>query len=165
MRHEETVLGEHFKVTTMRDDGGGKAPASTRVTFEAFGQVFIVEKRRGGLLTREEIPAPLTIGEIAAEISKRYDVSVTMIRSGNMHRTVKEARWMLIYLARKKTIASFPEIGIYLGQNHSTVVAAFRNMERRMSKRRSVVTTTTTANDDQECAPMITSAPSDVRAS
>lgn len=163
MRREEAVVGENFKVTTVHDDGGGKAQPSITVTFEAFGQVFIVEKHRGALLTRQEIPAPLSMPEIVAEVSKRYGVLGGTICSHNRHQTVKEARWMVIYLARKRTTASYPDIARYLGMNPSSVLHAYNEMEKRMSERRAVVVT---ANDNgQACAQMNTSAPSDVRTS
>jgi hypothetical protein len=155
MRHEDVTVGENFKVTTLRDDSAGQA--STTITFEAFGQVFVVEKKRGGVLTEHELPAPVTLDMIAADVCKRYGVTVAMLRSRNNHRMVGEARRMFIFLARKKTIASFPDIGWYLGRHHTSCITAFRIVERHFA--RSAVP----ANDNQECAQMNSDPPSDVR--
>jgi chromosomal replication initiator protein len=73
-------------------------------------------------------PIPLTT--IAAEVSRGLGVEVSDLMGRGRHRTVVLAREVTVYLARRMTTCSFPEIARALGrENHSTVLTAHKRLE------------------------------------
>ncbi len=74
------------------------------------------------------------ISRIEQVVAERFNISVTDIRSSKRTRSVAMARAIAMYLARKHTAMSFPEIGKYLGnKNHSTVVLACQKVEQQLA--------------------------------
>lgn len=73
---------------------------------------------------------PIPLASIAAEVSKALGVEVSDLMGRGRHRTVVLAREITVYLARRMTTSSFPEIARSLGrENHSTVLTAHKRLE------------------------------------
>jgi len=65
------------------------------------------------------------LSEIEKHVADYFGVTIDDIHCSKRTRTVAQARAVAMYLARKHTSMSFPEIGKYLGnKNHSTVILA-----------------------------------------
>lgn len=91
--------------------------------------VEIAEKvvREYGHLDRGDI----RISQIEHKVAEYFDINVGDIRCANRTRNVALARSIAMYLTRKHTAMSFPEIGKYMGnKNHSTVVLACQKIEK-----------------------------------
>jgi chromosomal replication initiator protein len=72
---------------------------------------------------------------IERAVAAHFGVTREQIRSKSRDRTVTLARAITMYLVRKHTRLSFPEIGRALGnKNHSTVLMATQRMERILER-------------------------------
>jgi chromosomal replication initiator protein len=74
---------------------------------------------------------PLDIEQIQREVARYYKVSVEEIRQDRRHKQLAHARQVAMYLARRLTKSSFPEIGQKFGKDHSTVISAVRKVEKQ----------------------------------
>lgn len=77
--------------------------------------------------------------EIEAEVAGYFGVTAERIRSKSRDRTVSLARAVTMYLVRKHSTMSFPEIGREFGnKNHSTVLMATQRVERQIAEQTAV---------------------------
>ena len=66
---------------------------------------------------------------IISQVCKFYSVDETVLRGTQRNRGVSEARQMSMYLIRKLTNLSLPDIGKEFARDHSTVLHAIRKVE------------------------------------
>ena len=93
-------------------------------------------------LTRKEPPKIITIDLIQKEVSDFFSITVKDMKSNQKQKKFSEPRQIAMFLSRKYTTSSFPEIGSkFGGKNHSTVVHAVKNVEKKMISDRSVAST------------------------
>jgi len=77
--------------------------------------------------------------EIVSLVANRFGVTHEQICSKSRDRTITLARGIAMYLVRKTTTMSFPEIGRALGKkNHSTVLMATQRIERQLREEATV---------------------------
>ena len=80
-------------------------------------------------------PIPMTVERIITEVARTYGVSGDDIRSSKRSSTISTARQVAMYIVREVTQMSMAAIGEEFGnRDHSTVVYATRQVERRMEK-------------------------------
>jgi chromosomal replication initiator protein len=72
----------------------------------------------------------ITLGDIEAVVAAYFGITPADIHSSRRTRTVSTARMVAMFLARRHTRMSYPEIGQFMGKNHSSVVLAVQRMER-----------------------------------
>jgi chromosomal replication initiator protein len=83
--------------------------------------------------TREQ--RPVTVDGILRAVSGMYGVKVSDLRGARKHKALSYPRQQAMYLARKLTGLSYPEIGQRLGgKDHSTVIYAERRIHERLEK-------------------------------
>jgi chromosomal replication initiator protein len=76
-------------------------------------------------------PPGLTIEAIQREVASYFGVKLHDLKGPKRHRAVAHPRMVAMYLARKLTSMSYPEIGSrFGGKDHSTVISAVRKIER-----------------------------------
>ena len=86
-------------------------------------------------LVKKETPKIITIELIQKEVSAFFDLTVKELKSTQKQKKVSEPRQIAMFLSRKYTSSSFPEIGNkFGGKNHSTVVHAVKNVEKKISR-------------------------------
>ena len=69
------------------------------------------------------------ISDIESVVATYFGVTPANIHSSKKDRTIAMARHYSMYLARKHTNMSFPEIGRYMGgKNHATVILACKKV-------------------------------------
>ena len=74
----------------------------------------------------------LTCETILKATARHFDVKVTELKSSKRARAISLPRQIAMYLCRKHTSASYPEIGRALGgRDHTTAINAFRRIEAR----------------------------------
>jgi len=78
-------------------------------------------------LTRTD--SALTLGDIEATVATYFGITPADIHSSRRTRTVSVARMIVMYLARKHTRMSYPEIARAIGKHHSSVVLGVQRME------------------------------------
>ena len=72
----------------------------------------------------------ITLGDIEAVVAVFFGITPADLHSSRRIRTVSIARMVAMFLARRHTRMSYPEIGRAMGKNHSSVVLAVQKMER-----------------------------------
>ena len=98
----------------------------------------------GGLLDARDIRLPplpvalsvvvtsgLTVEAIQREVASYFEVKLHDLKGPKRHRSVAQPRMIAMFLSRKLTSMSYPEIGSrFGGKDHSTVINAVRKIER-----------------------------------
>ena len=73
----------------------------------------------------------VNVDRIIHIVANRYGISPSDIRGSRRTRTISEPRQFAMYLSRKLTDHSYPELGRkFGGKDHTTVLAAFRKLEK-----------------------------------
>jgi chromosomal replication initiator protein len=76
-------------------------------------------------------PPSLSIEAIQREVASYFGVKLHDLKGPKRHRAVAHPRMVAMYLARRLTSMSYPEIGSrFGGKDHSTVISAVRKIER-----------------------------------
>lgn len=75
-----------------------------------------------------------TPGCIIKEVCKYYSVEEATLRGKQKQRGIAEARQMAIYLVRKMTNLSLPDIGKEFSRDHSTIIHAIRKIEKEVKE-------------------------------
>ena len=98
-------------------------------------------------LVRKETPKIITIELIQKEVSSFFDLTVKDLKSNQKQKKVSGPRQIAMFLSRKYTSSSFPEIGSkFGGKNHSTVVHAVKNVEKKIGADPSLSSAVTTVS-------------------
>ena len=84
--------------------------------------------------------APIVhISDIESSVSTFFGITPADLHSSKKDRTVSTARAFSMYLARKYTKMSYPEIGKLMGgKNHATVILAYKRIEDLLNKEKDV---------------------------
>jgi chromosomal replication initiator protein len=136
-------LAAHVK-TNVRELEGALLRLAARASFQ--GQPISVELARDALAKLiANASTGLTIESVQRQVAAYFDVKLHDLKGPKRHRAVAHPRMVAMYLARKLTKMSYPEIGSrFGGKDHSTVISAVRKIERLCSEDpsvRSVVST------------------------
>lgn len=79
----------------------------------------------------EEPAGPISAQSIIRFISEHYDIPIADIKSPRRNPDLVRPRWIAMYLARKLTTLSMPQIGRCLGgRDHTTVLNAITKIDR-----------------------------------
>jgi chromosomal replication initiator protein len=122
-------LAAHIK-TNVRELEGALLRLAARASFN--GQAISVELARDALAKLlANTPTGLTIETIQREVAAYFDVKLHDLKGPKRHRAIAHPRMVAMFLARKLTNMSYPEIGSrFGGKDHSTVISAVRKIER-----------------------------------
>ena len=77
----------------------------------------------------QEIPTP---DLIISEVCRFYSIEESVLRSRNKTKNTSEARHVAMYLIRKLTNLSYPDVANVFGVNHTTVIYALRRVEKEL---------------------------------
>jgi len=122
-------LAAHIK-SNVRELEGALLRLAARASFH--DQAISIEVARDALAKLiANAPTGLTIEAIQREVAGYFDVKLHDMKGPKRHRAIAHPRMVAMYLARKLTNMSFPEIGSrFGGKDHSTVISAVRKIER-----------------------------------
>ena len=122
-------LAAHIK-SNVRELEGALLRLAARASFH--GQEISIDIAREALAKLiANAPSGLTIEAIQREVAGYFDVKLHDMKGPKRHRAIAHPRMVAMYLARKLTKMSFPEIGgRFGGKDHSTVISAVRKIER-----------------------------------
>ncbi|KPK77038.1 MAG: hypothetical protein AMJ79_04595 [Phycisphaerae bacterium SM23_30] len=80
------------------------------------------------------------LSDIEAAVSTFFGITPADVHSSKKTRTISLARSVAMYLARKHTSMSFPEIGRFMGnKNHATVILACRKIKHLLEDKETPV--------------------------
>ena len=71
----------------------------------------------------------LSIETIQKEVSNYFGIKIYDIKSSKKQKNIAFPRQISMYLVRRYTGASYPEIGEKFGKDHSTVIHAVKKIE------------------------------------
>jgi len=81
----------------------------------------------------------ISVENIQKAVAQFYNISVSDLKSSKKLKIYSFPRQISMYLCRQMTKASFPEIGAkFGGKDHSTVIHAFRQIEKKISEDREI---------------------------
>ncbi len=122
-------LAAHVK-TNVRELEGALLRLAARASFQ--GHAISLELARDALAKLiANTPTGLTIESIQREVAAYFDVKLHDLKGPKRHRAIAHPRMIAMFLARKLTNMSYPEIGSrFGGKDHSTVISAVRKIER-----------------------------------
>jgi chromosomal replication initiator protein len=80
----------------------------------------------------------LTIEGIAAAVATYFNLKLTDLKGPSRKKAFSQARHLAMYLARKHTGATYGRIGEFYHRDHSTIIEAVRNMNRRIDDDRRI---------------------------
>jgi chromosomal replication initiator protein len=122
-------LAAHIK-SNVRELEGALLRLAARASFH--DQAISIEVARDALAKLiANAPTGLTIEAIQREVAGYFDVKLHDMKGPKRHRAIAHPRMVAMYLARKLTNMSYPEIGgRFGGKDHSTVISAVRKIER-----------------------------------
>ena len=100
--------------------------------------------------------APIRPEHVIAAVLEHFGLESKDLMSGRRQRTISLARSAAMYLIRKTSKLSFPEIAGRMGKrNHSTVISACRRIERAMTKRETLPWTSAVGEREEEANELI----------
>ena len=73
---------------------------------------------------------PVDLDQIQREVARFYKITVEELRQDRRTKHLAHARSVAMYLCRKLTKSSFPEIASRFNKDHSTVISAVRKVEK-----------------------------------
>ena len=86
-------------------------------------------------LVKKQETKVITIEYIQKEVAAYFDLNLSELNSNRKQKNIAVPRQIAMYLSRKYTVASFPEIGEkFGGKDHSTVIHAFKKIEGILGK-------------------------------
>ena len=82
-----------------------------------------------------EVSSRITLDEIQRRVAEYYRVDITEIKGARRHRSVLYPRQVAMFLCRRLTEASLPEIGrAFGGRDHTTVMHAVEKIEHEIAQ-------------------------------
>ena len=77
------------------------------------------------------VPTPSLI---ISQVCKFYNVDEVILRGSQRARNIAEARQVAMYLIRKLTNLSLPDIGVEFGKDHTTVMHSIKKVESELAR-------------------------------
>jgi len=77
----------------------------------------------------------ITIDEVIKAVASHYGVKISDIKSQKKNKNISLSRQVAMYLSRKMTSTSYPDIGDKIGgRDHSTVIYAFNKIKKNLEE-------------------------------
>ncbi len=124
-------LAENLKSNIRQIEGAIKKLGALSILTGAPITVELAKNSIADLITVTETPEA-TIDRIIETVSKKYGIPVEDIRGTKRTREIANARHISIYLIRKLTNLSLPQIGKMLKRDHATVMSSLKVIEKQL---------------------------------
>ena len=79
-------------------------------------------------IKRDDLPQPVTVQKVVAEVSKTYNISIEDIFSDKRNAEITHARKISMYIIRQVTDMPYKKIGKDFGKDHATVLYSCNNI-------------------------------------
>ncbi len=119
-------------------------PADVTLTQEALGDL------------DRQLVAPVRPEQVLSSVCNFFGLEMRELMSGRRQRTISLARSVAMFLVRKTSKLSFPEIAMKMGKrNHSTVISACRRIERAAAKNERLAWSSHLGEREEEASELI----------
>ena len=103
-----------------------------------------------------QLVAPVKPESVLSSVCSYFGLDMRELMSGRRQRTISLARSVAMYLVRRTSKLSFPEIAGKMGKrNHSTVISACRRIERAAAQNERFAWSTHLGDRDEEAAELL----------
>ena len=106
------------------------------VYITAFPDILITEEILTRLLSdfikKEQSIKKLTVDEIQAAVAKKFNVTISQILSPERTQSIVTPRQLAMYIARKYTMNSLPEIAKFFDKTHATIIHGVKTIQKRL---------------------------------
>ena len=92
----------------------------------------LVKECISSLITGDESPT-ITADKIISMVAKKYDISRDDVLGKKRDQNIAYARNLSIYIIRRVTQMSFPEIGKIFGRDHSTIMSSNKVIQEKVA--------------------------------
>jgi chromosomal replication initiator protein len=86
------------------------------------------------LIDQESAARAVSIESIQRLVAERFNIQLSDLVGPKRPRNIAEPRMIAMYLSRKLTNHSLPEIGLAFGRNHATVIHGVNQIESACEK-------------------------------
>ena len=93
-----------------------------------------VEELLSTLIAKEIVAKTVSIDDIQHSVAQYFNLKITDILGNSRPKNIAEPRMAAMYLCRKLTKHSLPEIGSSFGKNHATVINAVKKVPELCKK-------------------------------
>jgi len=147
-------IAENFRANIRELEGALlKVIAQAQVTGHAV--TLALAERAIKDLVRQTAPV-LMLSDIESVVSIYFGLQPADLHTSRKSRTIALARGIAMYLARKHTDMSYPEIGRYMGnKNHSTVILACRRISKMLQANQAAKWMTPAGQKEQNLAILV----------
>lgn len=83
-------------------------------------------------IEKEQSRKRLTVEEIQSAVAKKYNVTMSQILSAERTQTLVTPRQVSMFISRKYTVHSLPEIAKSFDKSHATILHGVRTIEKRI---------------------------------
>lgn len=72
----------------------------------------------------------VSIDDVQKAVCSFYNIKVSDIKGPRRHRSISRPRQLAMYICRTYLNSTYPDIGVHFAKDHSTAIAAIRNVEK-----------------------------------
>ena len=123
-------LAENLKSNIRQMEGAIKKLGAVRVLTGSPITIELAKNSIADLMSGGE-PVSVTIDRILDKAAKKYGVTVEDIKGAKRNKEIAHARHVSIYMIRKLTDRSLPQIGKILQRDHTTILNSLKTIEKR----------------------------------
>ncbi len=124
-------LAEHLKSNIRQVEGAIKKLGALSLLTGTPITIELAKNSIADLMTGGE-PVSVTIDRILDKVAKKYGITVEDIKGTKRTKEIAYARHISIYLLRKLTDMSLPQIGKLLKRDHSTIISSLKTVEKEL---------------------------------
>lgn len=126
-------IAEHVKANVRRLEGA----LMKLVNYASISQEEVTKELAYQLLSgifEEEVKLEVTVEQVLKTTSEFYDVSISDIKGKKRTAAISKPRQVAMYLSRRLTKLSTPELGRKFDRNHATILHAVQKVTKDMGK-------------------------------
>ena len=124
-------LAENLKSNIRQMEGAIKKLGALSMLTGSPITIELAKNSIADLMTGGE-PVGITVDRILEKVAKKYGVTVEDIKGTKRTKEIAWARHISIYLIRRLTDMSLPQIGRLLNRDHTTVINSLKTIEREL---------------------------------
>ena len=124
-------LAENLKSNIRQVEGAIKKLGALSLLTGTPITVELAKSSLSDLITGDE-PTSVTVDRILEKVAKKYGTTVDDIKGTKRTKEIAYARHISVYLMRKLTDLSLPQIGKYLRRDHSTIISSLKTVEKEL---------------------------------